>query len=120
MKFFRNKTGIFLLLLIILCFFTLSQAVSAESNSTNLDELKQTSCCDLKKDYNSLEVLNENTDSKIISNGNSNDKLSNSRNITLFIISDNPGTNILDKASNELFTEQGLTGVKLIVVIYFK
>ena len=117
MKFFRNKTGIFLLLLIILCFFTLSQAVFAESNSTVADELKQTYFVshDLKENSNLLEVSNENTDSKMISNSNSNDKLSNSRNITLFIISDNPGTNILDKAGKELFVENDLTGVKLIV-----
>ena len=41
--------------------------------------------------------------------------MSDSQNITLFLISDNPGTNILDQASQELYNENKLQNVNLVV-----
>ena len=40
---------------------------------------------------------------------------SKSQNITLFIVSDNPGTNILDKASEELSSSQNLSNINLVI-----
>ena len=61
-------------------------------------------------------LLNDNSVEKSVNNDNlGSDDSSKSRNITLFIVSDNPGTNILDKASDELSSSQNLSNINLVI-----
>ena len=106
MNIFRNKREIVLILLIIIAFSFSFQFVFAEENHTS--DVNQNSTVDL------LKVSDDNL-SKKISIDDSYDNISNSPETTLFIVSDNPGVNILDKASLELFEEGKLKDVNLIV-----
>ena len=106
MNFFRNKQKIVWILLIILLSSIFLHTVFAEENCT--DNLNQVSCDDLLK-------VNDNNTSKKISIDDSNENIKNSQETTLFIISDNPGVNILDKASSELFEENKLKNVNLVI-----
>ena len=112
MKFYRKKQNIILILLIVLSVLVLSGAAFAVSNDTSAAgdvDSEAISIADAK-------VHNINSDdSNKISIDNSNEDLSDSQNTTLFIISDNPGTNILDKASVELFNENKLNNVNLVI-----
>lgn len=79
------------------------------------------------QDSNDTDVLIENTDfnqgidtldvgTESLQDTSSDEASSSSENITIFIISDNPGTNILDSASRELFDENPqLTNVNIYV-----
>ena len=122
MKLFRNKRNIVLILLIILCFCFFSQISFAQSNDDvaldNSGEIETVSVVNSSStDDNLLEVSNDETSDypNEISNSNSNENSENSKNVTLFVISDNPGTNILDKASWDVFNNYNLGSVKLIV-----
>ncbi|WP_407415531.1 cobaltochelatase subunit CobN [Methanobrevibacter sp.] len=106
MNLFRNKKKIVLILLIILVFSFSLQFTFAGENHTS--EINQTSTSEL------LKVSNDNV-SKTISIDDSKENISNSQETTLFIISDNPGVNILDQASIELSEESKLKDVKLII-----
>lgn len=106
MNFFRNKQKIVWILLIILLSSIFLHTVCAEENCT--DNLNQVSCDNLLK-------VQDNDTSKKISISDSNENIKDSQETTLFIISDNPGVNILDKASLELFEENKLKNVNLII-----
>ena len=106
MNFFRNKEKIVWILLIILLSSIFLHTVCAEENCT--DNLDQVSCDNLLK-------VQDNDTSKKISISDSNENIKDSQETTLFIISDNPGVNILDKASLELFEENKLKNVNLII-----
>ena len=110
MKFFCNKEKIFLIILILLIFGLSAQVAFAEANNTvvsadiNDDIITTQDVSKVESDY-----------SNEISIENSNEKLETSQNTTLFIISDNPGTNILDKAGVELYNEHKLDNVNLVI-----
>lgn len=106
MNFFRNKRKIVLILLAIFVLSISLQIAFGEENVTV--ELNQTSENDLLK-------VSDNDVSEEVSNDNSHDDVSDSKETTLFIISDNPGVNIIDKAAFELQDENQLKNVKLIV-----
>ena len=95
----RRKQIVLFLLLIILSVSLFSQVAFAESNAT---------CEDLSQHDNTEVVVNSES-------GDSNDIVQNSKNTTLFIVSDNPGTNVLDKASQELFAEHDMKCVNLVI-----
>ena len=104
MKFYGKKHNILIALLVMLSLLLFSQVAFAETNDT------------LVNDDSGIEVLsNEYCDEDKISIDNSQNELSDSKNTTLFIISDNPGTNILDKAGWELHDEKKLDNVNLII-----
>ena len=99
------------IILIILCFSI--QMSFAQSNDTDTPVASDDSQQVVEvSDVNNAELNaaddNSNNDSKLNEKDsfNSNeDKLSSSSNFTVFIVSDNPGTNILDIACKELFDE---------------
>ena len=99
MKFVRKKQTLLVILLVILSLSLFSQVAFAQSNVTDDD---------LKQDDNVDVVLDSESDG-------SNYISKNSMNTTLFIISDNPGTNVLDKSGQELFEEHDLKNVNLVV-----
>ncbi|WP_405284282.1 cobaltochelatase subunit CobN [Methanobrevibacter sp.] len=104
MKFYRKKHNILMLLLVMLSLLLFSQVAFAEANDTAVNG------------DSGVEVLsNEYCDVNKISTDNSQNELSDSKNTTLFIISDNPGTNILDKAAWELHDEKKLGNVNLVI-----
>ena len=110
MKFYRKKLNILLIFLIILSFCLFCQVAFAETNDNMTIGIDDSVSDDV------IEVSNsEYSDSNKISIDNHENRLSNSQNTTLFIVSDNPGTNILDKASQELFSENKLNNVNLII-----
>ena len=89
-------------------------AIDVESSAVNVidDEINNNFQLD-----DALKVTNEINDIQI-SNANSsknNEKVSSSENITILIVSDNPGTNILDSSCRELFEEYDLSNVNLVV-----
>jgi cobaltochelatase CobN len=97
MKFFRNKQIVLVLLIVIL--FSLSlQFAFADENATDMTQ---------------AESLKVQDDAISVSKEISQDNLENSQNTTIFIVSDNPGVNILDKASSELAGEGKLDNVNL-------
>ena len=110
MKFYRKKLNILLMIFIILSFCLFWQTAFAVADDTISIGIDNSST------DNVIEVSNnEYHDSDKISQDNQENDLSKSQNTTLFIISDNPGTNILDKASWELYDEGKLSGVNLII-----
>lgn len=112
MKFYRKRQNIILILLVMLSLCLLSGVVFAGSNDTSMAGDSDSEAISIAD----VEVQNINSeDSNKISIDNSYEDLSDSQNTTLFIISDNPGTNILDKASGELFDENKLKNVNLII-----
>ena len=94
----------------ILSFCLFCQAAFAEANDT----MTVASGNSTHEDVIDISS-NEYFDSDKISIDNPDNRLSNTQNTTLFIVSDNPGTNILDKACLELFSENKLDNVNLIV-----
>ena len=116
MEFYRKKRNILFALLMILCLCMLSQLAFAESNITSADDVGDNlhSASELD-DVNLASKSIYCEDSNKISIENSCGNLKDSKNTTLFIISDNPGTNILDKASVELFSEHDLSNVDLVI-----
>ena len=106
MKFYGKQT-ILLAILILLSFSLLSQIAFAESNDT-------LAIAESDGDMAEMQIDDSGVSNKI-SIENSHEDLSNSQNATLFIISDNPGTNILDKASLELEGENKLDNVNLVI-----
>ena len=103
---FHVKENVFLVLMLFLCIGLFSQVAFAQDNQTDMQMLDEKISYD--DNLNSIDEV-----SKISQSGDS-DKISN-KNTTLFIVSDNPGTNILDKASEELLSENNLSNVNLIV-----
>ena len=84
----------FIIFLIILCFSI--QVSFAQSNNDTDTSINP-------DDFKALSEVNE--VNHIESGINTNDEVASSSNRTIFIISDNPGTNILDVSSAELFDE---------------
>ncbi|MFM5882497.1 cobaltochelatase subunit CobN [Methanobrevibacter gottschalkii] len=117
MKFFRKKPRIFLILLTVMLFFCFfSQMSFAENNESAIlgnAEIENT----LSIAADDLEVSKDMgyNVSKKISVDDSNENSRDSQHMNLFIISDNPGTNILDKASLELSNENNINGINLII-----
>lgn len=107
MKFYGKKQTILLTILIVLSFCFMSQLAFAESNDTL--RITESDGGIVERQIDDSGVSNK------ISIDNSHEDLSNSQNTTLFIISDNPGTNILDKASMELEDENKLDNVNLVI-----
>lgn len=97
------------MILMILSFCLFCQTAFAVADETTSIGMDNSSTGNVVEASNS-----EYHDSVKISQDNQND-LSKSQNTTLFIISDNPGTNILDKASWELHDEGKLNNVNLII-----
>ncbi|MBQ2653170.1 MAG: cobaltochelatase subunit CobN [Methanobrevibacter sp.] len=106
MKFYMKKQNILLIFLILLSFCLFSQTVFAEANDTAAAGIDDSVCGEVDE-ISDIEYCDSN---KI-----SIDNQKNSQNTTLFIISDNPGTNILDQASQELFSENKLENINLVV-----
>ena len=104
MKFYEKKCNILLTLLVLLSFFMFAQVAFAEANDTAVADSSELEVSDIGfHDSNRISIDNQKED------------LSDSQNTTLFIISDNPGTNILDKASEELYSENKLNNVNLVI-----
>lgn len=119
--FFKNNKVLSLIIMAVLM-VCMSQAVFAlEHNDTDMGIdnnqaiesdigiIKENSvvedCIENEKELNSQDMLGY----------SSEDKTSSQDNYTLFFISDNPGTNILDAASQELFRENDFRNVNIIV-----
>lgn len=121
---FKNKRyflAIFAILIIILS----SQVVFALDNDTDTS-IENNQCIGCDKDLINDEIVVEdctesgghtsdglNSDNLLEST--SENTVSSQKNYTLFFISDNPGTNILDSASQELFNENDFKNVNIIV-----
>ncbi len=97
---------IVLMLLVVLLFGISLNTAFAEQNAT--DSLSQ----DLSE---GTVKVSDSQDSKKIPVNDSYENIANSQQTTLFIISDNPGVNVLDKAAFELLDENSLNNVNLIV-----
>ena len=116
---FKNSRKILFFLIIIALIIVSLTVVSAQQDNET----------DIAVDNNqvdSIDVLKENNidNSKLSENDNTDDvgiaskddgKISSSDNITLLIVSDNPGTNILEYASQELVGEHDFKNVNLVV-----
>ena len=100
MNSFRNNKRIVLILLIML---VLSLSLQLAFASENVTEVEQSS------NSNGLKVSNDVVSEKI-SNEDSSQNYTN-----IFIISDNPGVNIIDAAASELQNENCLNHVNLVV-----
>ena len=106
MNFFRNKRKIVLILLAIFVISFSLQMVFGEENITS--EVNQSPESDLLK-------VSDNDVSKKVSTDNLHENITDSKETTLFIISDNPGVNIIDKAGLELQDKNQLKDVNLVV-----
>ncbi|WP_458454135.1 cobaltochelatase subunit CobN [Methanobrevibacter sp.] len=116
-----NKFCLLVLIILIVCF---SQAVFAQSNndsdiSINSIGIDEEIEIPLQSDN---EISSDFSDEDNINLESSNDEvedlpnqLSSSDNITVFIVSDNPGTNILDSACRELYGEYDFENVNFVV-----
>lgn len=110
---------VFLLLLIIFLAFS-SQMVfaqnDADSNSDNI--CNDVGDIDLVNNENTDNIKLDNvleSNGEVNNNVNSNEMVSPSENLTLLIVNDNPGTNILEYSCQELFDEYDFKNVNLIV-----
>ena len=127
---FKNNKKIVVFIIIIGLIFVSSQMVSAQGdNETNLEmddnsidaiEIQNEDDYQLNEisDDNELSIDNANSNGIDLSVDNDNldnERLSSSDNITIFLVSDNPGTNILDVASRELYDEYDLKNVNFVV-----
>ena len=101
MNLFRNRKKVVLMLLVMLAISLSIQMACASDNATS--EAEQDS------DSVALQVSNDDISEKT----SIDDAKSNNTNI--FIISDNPGVNIVDKAAEELQEENKLENVNLVV-----
>ena len=95
----------FCLLILLITIFIIPHSFALDNSTSN----------DLSISDNDNAVLNSNTVEESVSNNNLISDSSKSQNITLFIVSDNPGTNILDKASDELSGSQNLSNINLVI-----
>ncbi|WP_296895182.1 cobaltochelatase subunit CobN [uncultured Methanobrevibacter sp.] len=100
----KNKKY-FCLLILLITIFIIPHSFALDNSTAN----------DLSISDNEDIVLTDNTVEKSVSNNNLMSDSSKSQNITLFIVSDNPGTNILDKASDELRGSQNLSNINLVI-----
>ena len=102
----NRKLSIFLIFLIFVVSFSISTTFAEDLNETNITkndfEISEIERCD---NSNCDLTLNDNTG--VVSSHNPKPK-------TIFLVSDSPGTNILDAASRELI-DSGLNNVNLIV-----
>ena len=87
----RNKKLI--LIIIVLSFFLLAQVSFAAGDSN--------------------QTLQEDTHDEL--SVDDSDELDNAKNKTIFIISDNPGTNIIDSASDEIYNQDHLSGFDIVL-----
>ena len=108
---YKKYYCLIIVILIILCFSI--QISFAQSNETDISANADDSQSIQVNEANDAQ-LSTNHDSNNVSKLNEKDsfnsdegsaKLSSSSNFTIFIVSDNPGTNILDMACKELFDE---------------
>ena len=98
---FKKNIKIFLLVIIIGLIFISSQAAFAQGdNETGIaDDNNQLTAVDMEENNIDNPQLNGNDnadDLGIADDGEDDEKISSSENITLLIVSDNPGTNILE------------------------
>ena len=100
----KNKKY-FCLLILLITIFILPHSFALDNSTSN----------DLSISDNDNTVLTDNVVEESVSNNNLMSDSSKSQNITLFIVSDNPGTNILDKASDELSGSQNLSNINLVI-----
>ena len=112
---FKNRKVILFSLIIIGLILVSSNVAFAQNDnetdiafyddpSTPIDVIEEDNIDDFQ--------INDNNDDLSIDN---DDGLSSSDNITLFFVSDNPGTNILDAACQEIFNENDFKNVNIIV-----
>ena len=111
--FFKNKVFQILLVTFIL-FLSLNMVFAQDNNasdtSLNLNDQHQITGTINNSVIVSQEISENNAIKDLSANEISyqhDESISSSKNVTLFIVSDNPGTNILDSASVELFDEHG-------------
>ena len=115
----HKKNVAFSAILFIILMLIASQAVYAQGNETDLgadeqsvDVIEQGLSDNVQSEDNSLDNDFQ------LSGGNSSDgagEVSSSESINILIVSDNPGTNILDSACRELYDEHDLKNVNLVV-----
>ena len=109
MKFFEDYKKFFLSLifiLVIICLF--SQTCFASDCVNGTDDCSQFTQTDLS--VNPTSEVNH-----LASSQNGEISQENQRNVTIFVVSDNPGTNILDVASEEVLINPNVSNVNLIV-----
>ena len=70
---------------------------------------------DFSLDDETDEVLTGNNIDDSVEISSDDDSSAKRNNITLFIVSDSPGTNILDAASKELFDSHNMSSVNLVI-----
>lgn len=106
--FLKNKKYLCILILIIITLCLIIPQSFAHDNSTSND---------LGTHSENEDVLTSNNNVEISSTNNhlQSDNSAKSNNITLFIVSDSPGTNILDAAGNELFSSENMSNVNLVI-----
>ena len=105
MLYLKNKKYFFVLVLLI-TIFIIPYSFALDNSTSN----------DVSISDNDNVLLNDNSVEKSVNNDNLGSvDSSKSQNITLFIVSDNPGTNILDKASDELSSSQNLSNINLVI-----
>ena len=112
---FKNrKVILFSLIIIGLILVSSNVAFAQNDNETDIAFYDDPSTpIDVIEEDNIDDVqINDNNDDLSIDN---DDGLSSSDNITLFFVSDNPGTNILDAACQEIFNENDFKNVNIIV-----
>ena len=113
----KNHKKLFLIV-IILALFMFMQVGFAENidNITSNDSFDNQVLTSQDDGFDDLKDSNHQIDD-LKENNNQIDNLeeTNPQNKTIFIISDSPGTNIIDSASEELYTKDKLSGFNLIV-----
>ena len=103
--FLKNKKY-FCVLILLITIFIIPYSFALDNSTSD----------DVYLSDNDNTVLNDNAVEESVNHDNlGSADSSKSQNITLFIVSDNPGTNILDKASDELSSSQNLSNINLVI-----
>jgi cobaltochelatase CobN len=106
---FKNHKKILFLLIIIGLIFVSSNVAFAQGDNETDIAIEDNQLAPITEEDSIDNALNDND----LSTAN-DDGISSSDNITLLIVSDNPGTNILDAACQELFNENDFKNVNII------
>lgn len=94
------------MILVIIAFCLIIPQSFALDNSTSDD---------FSLDDETDEVLTSNNIDDSVEISSDDDTSAKRNNITLFVVSDSPGTNILDAASSELFDSHNMSSVNLVI-----
>ncbi len=105
----KNKKFFSIIILLFLVFCLTIPQVLAFDNSTS----KVSVCIADSENLSTGDCTN--TEISASYNDNSQGNLSSNGDINLFIVSDSPGTNILDKASDEIFNSHNMSNVNLVI-----